>query len=153
MATLEWASDSEEDETIVNVDEPRKLQSEEIENIVVGLRFAVIHTPVQENSIYIHHEKTRRKLAQISIKPSKIPELKKTILQQFYSSVIAPGEAVGVNAAQCIGEPTTQSTLNSVAPNERLIIQEHDGTTRLVTIGNWIDALLVCNESKVQYIP
>nr|QBK87407.1 MAG: DNA-directed RNA polymerase subunit alpha [Marseillevirus LCMAC201] len=154
MTTLEWASDSEsDDDSVTSVDEPRKLKQEDIENIVTSLRFSVTHNPVQENIIYIHREKTRRKLAKTIIRPSKIPELKKIILQQFYTSVIAPGEAVGVNAAQCIGEPTTQLTLNSVSPDERIIIQEHDGTTRLVTIGTWIDVLLGDNESKIQHIP
>ena len=63
--------------------------------------------------MYIHRDKTRRKLATKKVRPSKIGELRRLILRQFYESVVAPGEAVGVNAAQCIGEPTTQMTLNT----------------------------------------
>ena len=102
MATIDWEEE-----------EPRKLSPEEIDGIVNGILFSYDHNPVQDNIIKIHREKTRKKLLTISIKPSKISQLKNIILRQFYSSVIAPGEAVGVNAAQCIGEPTTQNTLNT----------------------------------------
>ncbi len=171
MATIDWASDSDEESSstlIANVDEsrsgrplqpridsqetPRKLNSEEIDGIVNGIRFGVTHNPVQENIIGIHREKTRKKLGEIKILATKIPELKKFILQQFYSSIIAYGEAVGVNAAQCIGEPTTQLTLNSVAPHERLIILHPEGETELVEIGAWIDGILAC-ASHITHIP
>lgn len=107
MAAVAW-----EDSEPVN-DEPRKLTCKEISNIIDGLMFSHDHNPVQDNLIHIHREKTRKKLETIKIKPSKITQLKNTIFKQFYTSVIAPGEAVGVNAAQCIGEPTTQNTLNT----------------------------------------
>jgi DNA-directed RNA polymerase beta' subunit len=156
MTTLEWASDSESEQEYetenVNSNEPRSLSSQEIQDITDGLMFSTKHTPSQENMIYIHREKTRRKLLTIKIRPSKIPELKTIILRQFYISVVAPGEAVGVNAAQCIGEPATQSTLNSVAPNELIFIQETDGTNRVVEIGQWIDNLLSLYRKNVQYI-
>jgi len=150
MSNIDWDSNSES-ETLD--DNPRELTNDEILNITNGLRFAVTHTPIQENIVYIHREKTNRKLKKITIKPSKIPELKKVILQQFYSSIVAPGEAVGVNAAQCIGEPTTQMTLNSVAPSERLLIQEFNGNTLLVSIGDWIDNQIKLNSDKVKFIP
>ena len=102
MATVDWKSEV-----------PRKLTDEEITSIVNGLLFSHDANPVQDNLTHIHREKTRKKLQTIKIKASKIPDLKKVIFKQFYSSVIAPGEAVGVNAAQCIGEPTTQNTLNT----------------------------------------
>lgn len=88
---------------------PRKLTNDEIDSIINNMRFSKVqNTPVQDNVLNIHKIKTKRKLEKIEIKPSKIIALKKAILDQFYKSLIACGEAVGVNAAQCIGEPTTQ---------------------------------------------
>jgi DNA-directed RNA polymerase II subunit RPB1 len=91
----------------------RSLTDSEIDDIVNSLKFSNDHNPVQENIIYIHREKTRRKLKTIKIKENKINDLKNTIIKQFYMAIISPGEAVGVNAAQCISEPTTQMTLNT----------------------------------------
>jgi len=115
MSNIEWASDSEDelDETNIYIDEPRALYPHEINDIINGIRFGKSHTKIQENIINIHREQTKCSLDRQKIRPSKIPELKKIILTQFYSSVVVYGEAVGVNAAQCIGEPTTQMTLNT----------------------------------------
>lgn len=114
---MQWTSDSESDDecfaTTPTKLVPRALTKVEITSIVDSLSFGGDPTPVQENLLEIHRDKTRKKLNTIKIYPSKIPELKKLIIKHFYSSVIAPGEAVGVNAAQCIGEPTTQGTLNT----------------------------------------
>lgn len=52
-------------------------------------------------------------LNDISIYPSLIPELSHTIEKQYYSSLIEPGEAVGVITAQSIGEKQTQNMLNT----------------------------------------
>ena len=145
MATIDWASDSESDtefvdDTNVCTDEPRTLTSEEIEGIVGGIRFGINHNPIQANILHRHQEKTRQKLSSVSVRPSKIPELKKIILQQFYSSVIACGEAVGVNAAQCIGEPTTQMT--ELATDRVIVYSECDGTFYRGTIGDFVDDLM-----------
>lgn len=116
MATLEWTSDSESEQEVVisNIkEEPRFLTQKEIDEIVNSLCFNNRQTLVQDKLLCIHKTKTRDKLQTIKIKPTKIPILKNKILQQFFSSIVATGEPVGVNAAQCIGEPTTQLTLNT----------------------------------------
>jgi hypothetical protein len=41
------------------------------------------------------------------------PEFRDLMLLKFMRSLAAPGEAVGVIAAQSIGEPSTQMTLNT----------------------------------------
>jgi len=143
MTSVQW---------VLNNDDPRELTNDEIEDIISGLYFSKCHTPVHENLINIHKTKTQKKLKTIKIKPSKISELKKGILDQFYKSVIAPGEAVGVNAAQCIGEPTTQLTLNSVARDEELLIIEND-EIKIVKIGDWIDNHLETSTDRIQFIP
>lgn len=42
-----------------------------------------------------------------------VPDLQKILETKYLESLIAPGEAVGVLAAQSIGEPSTQMTLNT----------------------------------------
>ena len=54
-----------------------------------------------------------KQLEDIEIYPSKISKLKEIIKRNYYSSQIQPGQAVGVDAALAIGEPTTQCTLNT----------------------------------------
>jgi len=44
---------------------------------------------------------------------SSIKILLETVSLQYYKAIIAPGEMVGMIAAQSIGEPTTQMTLNT----------------------------------------
>jgi len=82
------------------------------------------------------------------------PALELTLLkikQHYYDSLISPGEMIGCISAQSIGEPLTQLTLDSVAPHERLILQNKDGTTRLVKIGEWIDDILSKNPDKIKH--
>ncbi len=150
MATIDWASDSDseaeyiQEQTEPIIDEPRNLTTDELEGIVGAIRFGVVHNPVQENIIYRHREKLRRKLSAAQVRPSKIPELKKIILQQFYSSVIACGEAVGVNAAQCIGEPTTQ--MCNVSTDQVIVFSECDGSFYHGPIGDFVDTLMESSE-------
>ena len=114
MATITWESDSDDDSfQIIESDEPRSLTEAELSNIVDGLRYSNDHNPVQENLIEIQRTKTRDELKKFKIKPSKIPELTRTIQREFFRSLVAPGEAVGVNSSQNIGEPTMQMTLNT----------------------------------------
>ena len=44
---------------------------------------------------------------------SALSLLLETIVHQYKKSIVAPGEMVGMIAAQSIGEPTTQMTLNT----------------------------------------
>jgi len=150
MSNVEWESDTETEEK--ETDNPRLLISTEIENIVAGLQFAPKHNPIQENIINIHKEKTRRKLLTISIRPSKILELKKDILKAFYKSVIATGEAVGVNAAQSIGEPTTQMTLNSFDYLDKIFVKDNN-LNFSGNIGDFVESQIMnASTDKIQYL-
>jgi DNA-directed RNA polymerase beta' subunit len=136
---------------------PRPLTSEEIETLCsrLKLRWVGEHTEIEESILEFHRNNVRVGLAKERVKPSKIPALMDIIVEKFYKSLITPGEAVGVIAAQSIGEPTTQQTLNSIAPDEKLLIQGVGGNTRVVEIGPWIDELLAKGEleGKVKRFP
>jgi DNA-directed RNA polymerase II subunit RPB1 len=91
----------------------RHLTQDEINDIVSSLNFfSENHEPL-ENILQKHRKFIRDSLSKVKLTDENIPKLKEKIVNSFYQSVIQPGEAVGVNAAQCIGEPITQSTLST----------------------------------------
>ena len=55
----------------------------------------------------------RIQLKELKICPEKIPELVQLTIRAFHSSLITPGEPVGITSAEGIGGPITQMTLNS----------------------------------------
>lgn len=94
----------------------RKLYGDEIDSILSRLRLRFDgkpHNEVEESIVTRHRESLRRELELVTILDTKIRELGDTIVDSFFKSLITPGEAVGVIAAQSIGEPTTQQTLSS----------------------------------------
>jgi DNA-directed RNA polymerase II subunit RPB1 len=52
-------------------------------------------------------------LKTVWIYPDLIPKLKESIVSKYYRSLVPGGENVGILAATSIGEPATQSTLNT----------------------------------------
>lgn len=52
-------------------------------------------------------------LKNIQIYPNKIPKLKDEIERRYLKSKIQPNEMVGINAALCISQPTTQMVLQT----------------------------------------
>ena len=91
----------------------RKLTDKEINNILDKLILRQKQSQVLNLALDNHKNELLTNLKKIEIKESKINKLTDIIIKQFYKSIIAPGEAVGINAAQCISEPTTQGTLNT----------------------------------------
>jgi DNA-directed RNA polymerase beta' subunit len=65
-------------------------------------------------------------------------EVIQRIRKRFMEAIANPSEMVGVVAAQSIGEPCTQLTLNSVHYETELLLRV-DGTLTRVTMGEWID--------------
>jgi DNA-directed RNA polymerase beta' subunit len=60
-----------------------------------------------------NREKLRSQLVTQLVYPEIIPSLKKKLREMYESSLIQPGESVGIICAQSIGEKNTQSTLNT----------------------------------------
>jgi DNA-directed RNA polymerase beta' subunit len=93
----------------------RRLTSDEIAGIVkdLGADLTVASAPMKEEMLARHRRQVESQLESIEVYPEVIPELCQKIHQNFYSTLISPGENVGVLCAQSIGEKQTQSTLNS----------------------------------------
>lgn len=63
------------------------------------------------------------------------------VKHRFHVSLAHPSEMVGVVAAQSLGEPATQLTLNSVAYDTELLLNM-DGVYKRVKIGEYIDQIM-----------
>lgn len=151
---MEWVPLTDYETGINLNDRPRKLTDEEI-------RYITAHLPTAPSADSTAAEVARQgtiewmieTLREVSMAPSAIPELIERIIEQHNKSLVIPGTPVGITAAEAVGATTTQMTLNSVAPWERIIIQDITGNPYLIKIGDWIDAVLQCDPSKVKHIP
>jgi len=77
----------------------------------------------------------KEQLNKIQIYPSLIPELKEKIKYNYFSSLVQPGESVGVICAQSIGEKQTQA---SILYSEKIFIKKNDKII-YTEIGKFID--------------
>lgn len=71
--------------------------------------------PLEVENIIVKRQKEyyARQLINKEIKESSIDQLKTILKKNFLNSLIQPGETVGIICGQCIGEKTTQSSLNN----------------------------------------
>jgi DNA-directed RNA polymerase beta' subunit len=84
--------------------------------------------------------------------------LMELIVANHMKAWVQPGDQVGIVAAQSIGEPATQMTLNSVDWDTEIVIASND---KVLTpkIGEWVDSyILKCMDDetmkkKIQYLP
>ena len=87
-------------------------------------------------------------------------ELMRDIRFRYIKSQVHAGEMVGALAAQSIGEPTTQLTLNSIAHDERVWVKK-GGSVRAVKIGDFVQEWLAKaevleshpNQTTLAYMP
>lgn len=135
-------------------DRPRKLTHEEIVYIVSHFPTApsADSTAAQINRDCIT-EWMVETLREVQICPSAIPDLIANIIKQHNKSLVVPGTPVGIAAGEAVGSTSTQMTLNSVAPWEKLLIQNSSGSVELVMIGDWIDNIIASNPKRVINIP
>jgi len=142
-------------ETGVNLDDrPRRLTEEEI-------RYVVNHLPTAPSADSTAAAVARdgiiewiySTLKEVNLCPSAIPSLIELMVQQHYKSLAIPGTSSGITAAEAVGATTMQMTLNSVAPWEKILIQDATGILHVHKIGEWIDKLMLEGESKIHHIP
>ena len=73
------------------------------------------------------------------------------IINSYNNHVVSVGEMIGTIAAQSLGEPLTQMTLNSVDWEEEIIISDN-GFFKVVKIGEFTDKLIEENLEKVEHV-
>ena len=93
----------------------------------------------------------RRTILEYRMTVKIFDELLKEIRFRYNKGQVHPGEMVGALAAQSIGEPTTQLTLNSVDWDERIILSKN-GCIMTPTIGEFVDAYCAEHADKVQHL-
>jgi DNA-directed RNA polymerase beta' subunit len=77
--------------------------------------------------------------------------LLETISMVYKQAIVAPGEMVGIIAAQSIGEPTTQLTLNSVTYETEILVRNREGRISKVQIGDYIEEKINIATKKEYY--
>ena len=73
------------------------------------------------------------------------------IVTKYKKAIVAPGEMVGMIAAQSIGEPTTQMTLNSVTYDTHIIVRNKEGIISKVEIGKFTEDNIAISKKKEYY--
>lgn len=92
---------------------PRRLSVTEIEDILSGIEPNKLGIPSASKLAQDEIKNVLRKqLKSIELVPAGIPEMKKTIRQQYYQSQVEPETAVGFLVSEALSAPLTQMTLN-----------------------------------------
>ena len=101
----------------------------------------------------VHYHMAPRSLAKLGYTRAALDALTTQITLKHWGSWVEPGQPVGVIAAQSIGEPCTQMTLNSVDFHTEIVIAKN-GQIQTPKIGEFIDAYIAgCDESRIQRLP
>ncbi|NBR60512.1 DNA-directed RNA polymerase subunit A' [bacterium] len=83
----------------------------------------------------------RRCIVEYRFSKEIFDEILREIRFRYIKSRVHPGEMVGALAAQSIGEPTTQLTLNSVDWDEEIVISKN-GNILISKIGEFVDNMM-----------
>lgn len=155
---MEWVPVTGYENGINLADKPRRLTEEEI-------LYIAAHLPTPPSADQTAAEVAREgiiewlieTLREIELAPSAIPEMITAIIDQHNKSLIAPGTPVGITAAEAVGATTTQMTLNSVAPWEKIVVWSKSFESYLIPqifeIGSWIDQLIENRPEDIRFIP
>jgi len=81
---------------------------------------------------------------------SALTLLLETIVVNYKRAIVAPGEMVGMIAAQSIGEPSTQMTLNSFVYETEMLVRNREGQVQKVQIGDFVEKYIK-NNKKLEY--
>jgi DNA-directed RNA polymerase beta' subunit len=131
----------------------RKLTEAEIDDILSFIE-PNPHIPSETAEVVVRNAKKtlRDQLVKIEIYPTMISKLKEKVRSMYSSTLIQPGESVGIITAQSIGEKQTQSNLNSVDWKEKIMILENKKPV-ITEIGKFIDSLLKKTTKNLEYFP
>ena len=101
--------------------------------------------------LYFYHLTPRDLLVKRRFHKKGLTLLMETILLKYKEALVHPGEMVGVVGAQCIGEPTTQLTLNSIIWSEKIILRNKFGSIKICPIGEFIEEQIQ-KSKKIDYM-
>jgi DNA-directed RNA polymerase beta' subunit len=114
----------------------RNLTKSEIEDLLDFIEPQIGIPPESATSIVnLTKERLKKQLEKHEIYPRMIPSLKKELIEYYKTSLIHPGESVGIICAQSLGEKQTQ---NSVSYDDKVLVRRN-GKIYDVKIGEMID--------------
>jgi DNA-directed RNA polymerase beta' subunit len=123
---------------------------------VLEAHSAVLHRTHINNLVWsalVRHYLAPKFLKKHGFTKESLDALVEQIVIKHWRAWVEPGQPVGVLAAQSIGEPATQMTLNSVDWHTEIVIAR-DGKIFAPKIGDFIDNYIAnCEESKIQHLP
>jgi DNA-directed RNA polymerase beta' subunit len=131
----------------------RVLTEEEIDDILLFIK-PNPYIPTETALVICEKAKDslKKQIIGKAIYPKQIPRLRQQLKTMYFSSLVQPGESVGVITAQSIGEKQTQSNLNSVDWAEEIILQKECGKIVITPIGKFIDDMLA-SSLNIQFLP
>ena len=91
-------------------------------------------------------------LSNVSIYPEMYAKFKDEIVKYYYKSLAEGGLACGIMASTSLGERQTQSTLNSIDWEDKIIVN-HNGKCIVSPVGKYIDDLIEKYKDNIQHIP
>ena len=131
----------------------RLLTEEEIENMLSFIKpQPAVPLDTAMSVVNMNKDRLRRQLQEQKIYPAMISQLREQIEKSYRTSMIQAGESVGIICAQSIGEKQTQTTLNSLDWEDRIMYTK-DSHTVVQPIGQMIDDMLTEHPTKIQHIP
>ena len=138
--------------TIVEI--KRNLTKSEMKDILSVITPNVhIPTEIAEQVLSTSRKHIKDQLQNIQIYPSMIQKLKEKVSKLYKSTLVQPGECVGIVMAQSIGEKQTQANLNSVDWKE-VMLYTQEGTAKIQPIGELIDNILLnTDKNLIQFFP
>jgi DNA-directed RNA polymerase beta' subunit len=96
------------------VEKPRYLSEEEIESVLDFIKLRPkIPRDIEERIYRLRKDPLAKQLRNIQLREEFLPELKEELEKKYYSTLMTPGECVGIIGAQSMGEFSTQATLNT----------------------------------------
>ena len=126
---------------------------EQMDRVQAELRISASHPEVRLLGVIIRHYFSPKKLiVQRRFSREAFEYFVEHFKQRYLEALIHPSDMVGVVAAQSIGEPSTQLTLNSVEYNTEIMVSEN-GKLKEYRIGDWIESRIANgDQSTHQYI-
>lgn len=130
-----------------------KLTDEQLEDICNAIPINKSLPEYVSKSI-VNKIRTRlyNELSNVSIYPEMFTKFKEEIIRHYYKSLAEGGMACGVMASTSLGERQTQSTLNSIDWEDKIIIN-HNGKCIVSPVGKYIDDLLEKYNKNIEHIP
>jgi DNA-directed RNA polymerase beta' subunit len=124
---------------------------------VLDAQEAILAKTHSDNALWsalVRFHLSPQKLQRQGFTKAALDALVEQVVLRHWKSWVEPGQPVGVIAAQSIGEPATQLTLNSVDWDQRIVIAKN-GRILTTEIGQFVDDMfesVKTEEGKVQYL-